>query len=193
MEEKKKGGSLKKIIIVVVVLVVLAGIGSAMGGKDKPKKVADKKTESTDTKKDAPAKEEKTDFAVGEVAEYKDVQVAVLGYEESTGNDWAKPADGNIFVLANVEISNNSKEEIGVSSMMSFEGYCGDYKLEYSTNALMAMSSDGGKQQMDGNIAAGKKMNGYIGLEVPADWATIDIMYKDNVWLDSKIKFVITK
>ena len=47
--------------------------------------------------------------------------------------------------------------------------------------------------QLDGTIAAGKKMNGVIGYEVPADWKTIEIHFKDNVWSSNKFKFEIIK
>ena len=36
-------------------------------------------------------------------------------------------------------------------------------------------------------------MNGVIGYEVPADWKTIEIHFKDNVWSSNKFKFEITK
>lgn len=36
-------------------------------------------------------------------------------------------------------------------------------------------------------------MNGVIGYEIPADWKTIEIHFKDNVWSSNKFKFEITK
>lgn len=156
-------------------------------------------TENVDTSKENLVKEdtkepatEKTKFSVGEVAEYKGVQVSVLNYEESTGNDWGAPDEGNIFVFVNIEITNNSDKEISVSSMLSFDAYCDDYKLDFSSNALLAAST-ANKQQVDGSIASGKKLNGYLGFEVPTDWTTIEINYKDNAWLSSNFSFIVTK
>lgn len=191
--KKKQGGIGKWIIIAIVVVIIISAI--AGGGNSDKDKVADvTPTENSNNTRDDSKKQstEKTEFSIGEVAEYKDVQVAVLAYEESTGNDWVTPEDGNVFVFANVEITNNSSKEISVSSMLSFDTYCDDYKLDFSSSALMAASTDN-RQQMDGSIAVGKKLNGYLGFEVPADWSTIEINYKDNAWLSSNFKFIITK
>ena len=134
---------------------------------------------------------ETTIFHVGEIAEYKDVQVSVISYEQSTGNDWAKPSSGNIFIFPEIEITNNSTEEIAISSLVSFECYCDDYKTNFSSNAFMVMSTDDEKGQLDGSIAPGKKMKGVLALEVPSNWSTIEIYYKDNVWLGSNFSFLI--
>ena len=78
---------------------------------------------------------------MGETAEYKNVQVKLIGYEESYGNDWGKPGDGKVFVFPEFEITNNSNEEISVSSLVSFECYVDDYKTDFSSNAFMAIST----------------------------------------------------
>ena len=74
--------------------------------------------------------------------------------------------------------------------MASFEAYADDYALNYSVSALLEKND---QNQLDGTIAAGKKMNGVIGYEIPADWKTIEIHFKDNVWSSNKFKFEITK
>ena len=122
--------------------------------------------------------------------EMNDVQVTMVNYTQSSGSEYNKPADGNEFVLVEFEIANNSDSEINISSMASFEAYADDYALNYSVSALLEKND---QNQLDGTIAAGKKMNGVIGYEVPADWKTIEIHFKDNVWSSNKFKFEITK
>lgn len=146
--------------------------------------------EKDESSKDKTATPDKTEFLPGEVAEYKNVQMSVLSHVLSSGNEFGSPTDGHVFVYVNIEITNNSEEEITVSSIASFDAYCDDYKLDYSSNALMAAADN--MQQLDGNISPGKKLNGYLGLEVPSDWKTLEINYKDNVWLGSNFKFTIT-
>ena len=180
-KQKKKGGCLKVVLIVIavfVVLIVIAAIGG--GGEETPSKVENTATDESQVETDA-ATEEQTTFGVGETAEMNDVQVTLLGYEESSGSEYNTPTEGNVFVLANFEIANNSDEELTISSMMSFEAYADDYALNYSAT------------QLDGTIAPGKKMNGYIGYEVPADWATMEIHFVDNVWSNNKFVFEIAK
>lgn len=196
-KEKKKGSCLKTILIVIAVIVVLGVIGSIFGEEEKPEKVGDV---SKDTQSEEPSgeteiepkedSEEQAVFEQGEVAEMNDVQVTLMGYEESTGSEFNTPAEGNVFVLANFEIANNSDSELSISSALSFEAYADDYALNYSFGALMEKTDS---TQLDGTIAPGKKMNGWIGYEVPADWSNIEIHFTDNVWSSSKFVFEITK
>lgn len=194
--KKKQSSKLKWGIIIIVILLFIGGLS----GEDESETVNKVET-SQETNEDFNNVEEitvsqdkkETVFKVGETAEYKDVQISLLGYEESEGNDWGNPESGNIFVYAEIEIVNNSDEEISISSMMSFENYCDDYKLDYSSNALMALSTEENANQLDGSIAPGKKMKGVLGLEVPSNWNNIEIYYKDNSWLDSNFSFIIEK
>ena len=192
---KKQGGVGKWIIIGVIVVILLAALLG--GGDDKPKKVENSKVESTqqdekkseEPKTDVNTEEVKDIFEVGETAELNDVQVTLLSYKESKGSEYNKPSDGNVFLMAEFEIVNNSDSEMNVSSVMSFEAYADDYSLNYSFGALM----DNEDRQMDGTIAAGKKMKGYIGYEVPKDWSTVEIHFTDDVWSNNKFKFEIKK
>lgn len=188
---KKQGGFGKWIVIGIVVIILLAAVFG--GGDDKPKKV-ENKTASTqqgenDNNKEADTQEEKDIFTVGETAELNDVQVTLLKYSESKGSEFNKPTDGNVYLMAEFEIVNNSDSEMNVSSVMSFEAYADDYSLNYSFGALM----DNEDRQLDGTIAAGKKMKGYIGYEVPKDWSTVEIHFTDDVWSNNKFKFEIKK
>lgn len=195
--KKKKGGVLKFILLVLLALIVLGFVANALGlidlKKDSKKKDDKKTTQVTDNDGGEADTGTKDTYTVGETAEHKGVQIQLIGYEESPGNDWGAPAEGNTFVFVNLEVTNNSDGEISVSSMASFENYCGDYKLDYSSNAFTALATDSEKQQMDGSIASGKKLNGYLCLEVPADWTSIEIHYSESIWSDSNIKFVINK
>lgn len=185
----------KSLCMILATTMLLAGCANS-GTEDKPKLVtknSNEQTENETTSTAAPTEEAKEFFTVGETAEMNDIQVTLVNYEESEGNDWGKPEDGKIFVFPEMEIANNSDEEISVSSMVSFECYVDDYKTDFSSNAFMAISTEDGKQQLDGSVAPGKRLKGVLGIEAPADWKTIEIYYKDNVWLSSNFSFRITK
>lgn len=193
---KKQGGALKWVIIAIVVIGI---IGSAAGGKDdKPTKVGNNNSssagnnsnESQQNSVESSSEEEKeTVFRKGEIAELNGVQVTLTDYKESTGSEYNKPTDGNIFLLVEFEISNNTEKELAISSALSFEAYADDYALNYSFSALMEKEGN----QLDGTIAAGKKMKGWIGWEVPADYQNVEIHFTDNVWSSDKFVFVIEK
>ena len=188
---KKQGGIGKWIIIGIVVVIFLAVAFG--GGDDKPKKVENKTATTqqgeSDDNKEVDTQEEKDIFTVGETAELNDVQVTLLKYSESDGSEFNKPTDGNVFLMAEFEIVNNSDSEMNVSSMLSFEAYADDYALNYSLGAI----TENNNTQLDGTIAAGKKMKGYIGYEVPKDWSTVEIHFTDDVWSNNKFKFEIKK
>ena len=134
--------------------------------------------------------EEKDVFTKGEIAEMNGVQVTLKDYEESNGTEFLTPDDGNVFVIVTFEIANNSDSEISVSSIASFEAYVDDYSVSTS---ISAESVKDGVGILDGTVAAGKKMSGIIGYEVPKDWKNMEISFTDNVWSDSAFKFEINK
>lgn len=119
----------------------------------------------------------------------KDVAVTLVDVSESGGTDFLTPSDGNVFLICEFEIENGSKSDIAVSSIMSFEAYADDYATALSLTATT--SSD--KNQLDGTVAAGKKMNGVVGYEVPKDWTNFEIRFTPSVWSGKDIAFTINK
>lgn len=172
---KKQGGKLKWIIIAVVVVLVLFAIASGGDGNNQPQK--------------------ETFFKVGETAELNNVRVTMTDYSESNGSQFNKPAEGNVFVTVEFEIENNTDKELTISSILSFDAYADDYALEYSLPAMTSatMEDNSNANQLDGSIAAGKKMKGVVAYEAPSDWKKIEIHFTDDVWSNNKFKFEITK
>ena len=195
MKEKKKKNKLKIIVIVLAAFAIIGAIGSQ--GDDQPKKVEstnqasastpDTKVEATATPE--PVIEEKTEFSVGEKVELKDVYATLVSVTTSEGGDFNKPADGKEFVLCEFTIENNSSKDLAISSMLSFEAYCDDFSISQSITGLL---EKGDKQQLDGSVAAGKKMNGVIAYEVSTDWKELEIQFTPDVWSGKDIKFIAT-
>ena len=100
-----------------------------------------------------------------------------------------EPTSGNVFLLCEFEIENASNKEINISSMLCFDAYVDDYSTSLSLTAEMA--SD--KGQLDGTVAAGKKMNGVIGYEVAEDWEEIEIHFTPDFWSGKEFIFVANK
>jgi hypothetical protein len=192
--KKKQGGILKFIIIGIAVLGI---IGATMSREDEDPKPVDTPKENTSNEsntpeltKDPTINPEKTTFAVGETAELKDILVTLVKISESEGSDFNMPSDGKIFALCEFEIENNSNKDISVSSIMSFEAYIDGYSINQSIAALL---EKGDKNQLDGSVAAGKKMNGVIGYELPVDWTELEINFTPNFWSGKDITFITTK
>ncbi len=182
-KQKHIGGFIALGIVALIVVIIIA---ANAGSDSKPKKVGDDKSASAGSGDS----EEKDVFTKGEIAEMNGVQVTLKDYEESNGTEFLTPDDGNVFVIVTFEIANNSDSEITVSSITSFEAYVDDYSVSTS---ISAESVKDGVGILDGTVAAGKKMSGIIGYEVPKDWKNMEISFTDNVWSDSAFKFEIKK
>lgn len=173
--------------LIVFVLVILVGACSGRSSGDvKPVEQAANKAEAAAVTA-APTVAPQNSFGVGESAELKDIVVTLVDVQESDGSQFNRPADGNVFVLCEFEIENNSQNEIAVSSLMSFTAYCDDYSCNISLSATIENEN---KSQLDGQVAAGKKMNGVIGYEVPADWKELEIRFTPNFWSGKEMTFV---
>ena len=138
---------------------------------------------------DSPAPTEEQAFQVGETVKLGDIVVSLVEVAESKGSKYNKPTDGNVYLLCEFEITNNSDAELSVSSMLSFDAYCDDYACSQSISALL---EKGNKAQLDGTVAVGKKMKGVIGYEVAKDWKSLEIRYTPDILSSQEIVFVAT-
>ena len=177
------GAKQKKHIILGVILVIIGIgiIGAALGGSS-PEKVG---TAGTENGNNSTAPQQK-EFAVGDVVSLKDIEVTFVSCTETNGKDYYAPNSGNVFLFCEFSIDNKSSKDIAVSSVMSFEAYVDDYATNMSITATVAAD----KGQLDGAVAAGKKMSGVIGYEVPADWKTLEIRFTPDFWSGSDITFI---
>lgn len=194
---KKKHPILLGIIVIVIIIAIVGSLGgnetenknndtTANGVETNLEKNENKETDDANEE----VKEDKNEFNVGETAELNGVSVTLKNVTESTGSEYNKPAEGNVFVLCEFEISNNSDKEITVSSMMSFDAYCDDYACTLSLTALI---EKGNKNQLDGTVAAGKKFNGVIGYEVPVNWKEMEINFTPDFWSGKDMTFIANK
>lgn len=176
-------------ILIITLIMLCAVIITGCSTNETPTKVETPSIEvETPVEEEVPSiSEEPTVFYVGDTAKLNGITASLVGFNESNGSPYNRPNDGNIFVLCEFEIANNSDEEIIISSMLSFDAYCDDYACAYSLGALLEKDN---KNQLDGTIAAGKKMNGVIGYEVPINWNEIEISFTPEVWYGNDITFV---
>mgnify|MGYP004604747423 FL=1 len=121
------GAKIKKshpVAIGIAVVLILIAVAVSTGESDTPKKVDSPASVQNPAKATTQVTEESTNeknaFLLGETAELKNVQVTLASVTESDGSAYNKPTDGNVFVLCEFEIANNSDKEINISSMMSF-------------------------------------------------------------------------
>lgn len=173
----KKARSRVAATIIFVILIAMAV--TACGNNVPANNAGNSQTQTT-------GKDGNEAFGIGEVAETKNIKVSMVSVTESTGSEFNKPADGNVFVLCEFEITNDSDSELSISSMLSFTAYCDDYACSYSLGALM---EKGNSNQLDGTVAAGKKFKGVIGYEVPVGWEKLEVHFTPDIWSQDTLVF----
>lgn len=181
-KKKKKHPILGTIILIFGIIIIIAAIS---GGGDEPEKVGENNVSETV----ASTKSNNETFGVGDIVALNDVNVTLVDVSENNGGNYMVPADGKVFVVCEFEIENKSDKDIAVSSIMSFEAYIDDYSTGMNLSAMLSTE----KTQLDGTVAAGKKMNGVIGYEADAGWESIEIRFTPDFWAGKDIIFTYTK
>ncbi|MBQ9409804.1 MAG: DUF4352 domain-containing protein [Clostridia bacterium] len=114
--------------------------------------------------------------------------ITLLSVKESKGSYYFSPESGNVFLIAEFLVENNSKKEINVSTLMDFDAYADDFALDYSFNALLACDNS-----LDVTIKAGKKAKGQVGFEVDSKWRVLEIEYTPEFWGSESYTFIYEK
>lgn len=179
------------VVLVVVVLVVIAAFAGG-GESSTPQKVESTSgtSQSASQASQAQSQPEQTVFTVGDAVELNGVKTTLLSAEEYPGKQYMMPTDGNVFLVCQFEIENDSSAEINVSSMVSFNAYCDDYSVSLSITGEMLEDS---WKTLDGTVAPGKKINGVIAYEIPQDWQKMEISYTPSFWSGHDVQFEINK
>lgn len=199
--QKKKSGCLLIGLIAVGIIVFLVVLGGVLSGKDKgandnsastySSKIDDSSAPSSESSESINVSSNEAEFySPGEVATSNGVSIELVSVTENNGSTYNTPADGNVFLLCEFEIDNQSSKDIAISSIASFEAYCDDYSINQS---IAGQLEAGNKSQLDGSVASGKKMNGVIAYEVPKDWKELELTVDPTVFsfLSDEITFKV--
>lgn len=112
--------------------------------------------------------------------------ITLVGCKESEGNSIWKPDSGNIFILVEFIIENNTKEEIAVSAILDFYAFYDGFACDNSFKAGTVVD-----HSMNGYIPVGRKMRGQVAWEITKDWEKLEVHYKPVLWGDERVVFII--
>lgn len=187
--KKKKGGCLKCFLIVFGIffaLVVFVGIfGSSDSSESSSRSSNNSSSISSSKASSSKVSSSKTEiqneiYGIGQTANSGDFAITLNSISESMGtNEFIQPSEGNVYVICEITIENNSKKDVTISSLVCFEAYVDDFSVNQSITGLSAAEN---KNQLDGDVAAGKKINGVIVYEVPNDWKEFEIRINPDVF-----------
>lgn len=184
MEIKPKKKLFKKWWFWVIVIIVIGAIGSGLSSEE-PKKIDEPKqnvSADKDQDKNNNSKKDETKgpkiFNVGDTVELGNFRITVNKVYEVKGNDFAKPAEGNIFLAIDCTVENISDKPQTISSIMMFNVVDQDgRKCEYSLLGQSAAKAG----QLDGEIASGRKLTGVYVVEVPKDKTGLELVFDSSL------------
>lgn len=179
-------GCLIAVIVVVAVCILIGAFGASKGGASSSASSAAGGSASTAAAvtEQAPT----ATYTVGDTVDKNGVKITLVSAEKNSGTEFLKPADGNTFVDLTFEIENGSSSDINISSIVCFEAYCDDYAV----NQSLSGAAVNGASTLDGAVASGKKINGVISYEVPADFSELEVTVKPDFWSGDETTFVIS-
>ena len=177
----KEVNIMKKILCFALILSIIFSLQAC--GFDTPTK------ESNTAGTSSSSKAEKETYGLNETAVFNNLKFTATEIKESTGGSFLAPDDGNVYVGVKFTVENISDEEQAVSSVLLFDAYSGDAKCDYSISALTEFDGS----SIDGSIAPGKKLEGWYGVEVPADWSEIELDVKSDLLSSGTARFVFRK
>ena len=99
-----------------------------------------------------------------------------------------KADDGKEFVIFYLEAENVSSED-DYFNMLYFRSYIDGYLADQT----ILLSDVDGYSSMSGNVASGKKIKGYIAVQAPMGWNSVELIYDDGMFIENKVaEFAIT-
>lgn len=183
---KKQGmGCIVWAIIIIVAIGVIGALAGGGGDDSKPKKTGEVKTEDKkDDNKESGTEEEVSNiFHAGDIVETEDLKITFVSaapYQEE--NEYLQPKEGCEYWRFEFRFENISDSDQAVSSMMDWE--C------YADNAKVDQSFIGDDNGLDATLSSGRTTQGAVFFEVPVGAEKIELEYDINFWQSDKIIFI---
>lgn len=173
---------MKKLIACLLSVLFLFSL-VACGDRSPKKEQGESQTQSTSSQKDDSV------FGLNDAAVFKNLKFTATELKESQGKNFINPAEGKVYVGVKFTIENVSNEEQAVSSLMLFEAYADDVKADLSIMASTVFEEG----TLDGTLAPGKKLVGWYAVEIPENWAKLELEVKGDWLSDKSATFVFNK
>lgn len=184
---------MKKILFVFLTLIMLISICSCTSPVNSDVKKADNQNQQqSEDNKNSDDKNDKNNEViakVGETLDYKGIKFtldSVSEYVDDSEFQADKPEEGKMFIMLSFTVSNETQENAYIN-MFNEDSYCDDISIE--PKILFGAKGD----NLWGDVASGKKRQGFVAYEVSKDWSTLEFHYKPETFSDSnKMMFKVS-
>ncbi|GIV70077.1 DUF4352 domain-containing protein [Caldilinea sp.] len=123
-------------------------------------------------------------YKVGDVIQIGTVTLTVNGVSNPAGDQFSKPNPGNKFLVVDLTIENKGTAAITISTLLQM--WLKDPSGKKYDVDLMASTASGGSSP-DGEIAAGEKLRGQVGFQVPDNATGLVFVFDADVWGSGKV------
>lgn len=177
MEQKPEKKLYQRWWLWLIIGIFIIGIAAAYGsGGHKPTKAGEThKTGGNTIAANSAADKTKT-FKIGDIVQLKDYKITVNKIRTTAGTEFDMPKDGNEFFYVDCTVENISSDTQTISSMAMFKVEDKDGR---SYDETFVQDSDG---QLDGDLAAGRKMSGEYVVEVPKGKKGLDLVFDSSLF-----------
>lgn len=111
---------------------------------------------------------------IGDVISMGTTTLTVSGIEYSQGQEYSEPSEGYEFLVVDLTLENKGSEPVTISSLMQMAVKDADH-YKYTVDLFASMLL--GQGSPDGEIAAGEKLRGQVGFQVPEDAAGLMFVF----------------
>jgi hypothetical protein len=122
-------------------------------------------------------------FKVGDVVKIGTLNIIINGVTPPQDSDFAKPSQGNKFLIVDMTLENKGQNADNISTMiqMSLKDASGQsYKVDFK-----AMMASGGTSP-DGELAPGEKVRGQVGFEIPTNATDLVFVFDADIFGSGK-------
>ena len=172
---------MKKIILGAVGLFILIGIIGAAGGSKTEKVGENSPTGSTGSQ----TKAEEQKYKIGEQIKMGDIILTVNKTERSTGGQYTKPSEGNIWINLNLTIENTGSKQEYITTLGQM--YLIDKDGNQYQTAVTNRTIENINNSLDGAIVAKAKKTGWVGFEATKTASGLTFRYNASFWNDKAI------
>lgn len=124
------------------------------------------------------------DYVIGDSLTIDDIAITYISAEKYiSDNEFILPTEGTEFYRVEFEFENKGSSDWSISSMVNWNCYADGYL----TNQTWTNMDD----DLSGTMSAGKKLKGALYFEVPLDAEEVILEYKNNIWIDETLTFII--
>lgn len=171
-----------KVITGILILIVIGIIASAGGNKSEKVAKQDDSTKvaATEAKSETPAPKEVKSYKVGDSVKLGGAVVTVNKIEASTGGQFSKPQEGNVWLNLNITIENTEAKDQYITTMGQMflrDGDGNSYQVAVTDKSLESVNNN-----LDGTILAKSKRTGWVGFEVKEDVKQLGFQYNGSMW-----------